>query len=143
MSRAFFIIAVLAAGLASAQDIVQARQSGFKKMGAAMKVIAEQLKSDAPDLARITSAAQTVSAGAHEQPSWFPSGSGRESGVETDALPYIWQDTAKFSALSSQLGVESGNFATAVASNDIAAVRARFKILADVCSTCHKSFRAD
>jgi cytochrome c556 len=143
MSRALLVFALLAAGLASAEDVVQTRQSGFKKMGAAMKVIAEQLKSDAPDLVRIASAAQTVSAGAHEQPSWFPSGSGPKPGVETDALPHIWEDTAKFSALSSQLGVESSNFATAVASNDIAAVRTRFKVLADVCSGCHKSFRAD
>ncbi len=31
------------------QDVVDTRQSGFKKMGAAMKAISEQLKTDAPD----------------------------------------------------------------------------------------------
>jgi cytochrome c556 len=155
-SRAFLVTAAFAVALSplgsataddsavpAVQDVIQARQSGFKKMGAAMKIISEQLKSNAPDLAKIASAAQTISAGAREQPSWFPAGSGPESGVETDALPHIWQDAAKFTALSGQLGVETGNFSKAVTSNDVAAIRAGFKALADVCSTCHKSFRAD
>src|SRR3954471_17988189 len=109
MRRAFVVIAVLGAGLATlgagivraddsavpAQpDIVQTRQSGFKKMGAAMKVITEQLKSDTPDLPKISAAAQAIGTGAREQPSWFPTGSGPESGVETDALPHIWEDVA-------------------------------------------------
>lgn len=158
MKRASIVIAALGAALAAAgahvasaldsaapaaPDVIQTRQAGFKKMGAAMKLITEQLKSDAPDLAKLTAAAQAISTGAHEQPAWFPAGSGPEAGVDTDALPHIWQDAAKFTALSNQLGVESGNFSTAVASNDLAAIRTRFKALADVCSTCHKSFRAD
>ena len=127
----------------SAQEVIDARHSGFKKMGAALKVIAEQLKADAPDLAKITAAAQAIDAGAKQQPGWFPAGSGPESGLETDALPHIWKDTSKFSALSSQLGIESGRFTAALATQDIAAVRTQFKVLADACSTCHKSFRAD
>ena len=127
----------------SAQDVIEARQSGFKKMGAALKSIAEQLKTDAPDLAKITAAAQAIGAGAREQPNWFPAGSGPESGLETDALPHIWKDTAKFAALSGQLGVESGHLTAAIAVKDVAAIRTQFKVLADVCASCHKSFRAD
>lgn len=155
MNRHFRVLAVLIAMLAigsavasevaasSMQDIIETRRSGFKKMGAAMKSIAEQFKTDAPDLVKITAAAQVISAGVRDQPGWFPAGSGPESGIETDALPHIWQDTAKFAALSHQLGVESGNFASAVAGKDVAAIRTQFKVLAEVCSTCHKSFRAD
>jgi cytochrome c556 len=127
----------------SAQEIIDARQSGFKKMGAAMKAISEQLKTDAPDVAKMTTAAQAIGAGAKEQPGWFPAGSGPESGFETDALPHIWKDTAKFTALSGQLATESGNLSAALASKDVPAIRAQFKVLADVCSSCHKSFRAD
>jgi cytochrome c556 len=155
MSR---LVAALALGLAllttgsagasngaesSAQDIIQARQSGFKKMGAAMKSIAEQLKTDAPDLAKMTAAAQVIAAGSADQPNWFPAGSGPESGFETDALPHIWKDTSKFTALSGQLAVESGHFTAAMASKDVAAIRTQFKVLAEVCAGCHKSFRAD
>jgi cytochrome c556 len=127
----------------SAQEIVEARQSGFKKMGAAMKAIAEQLKTEAPDVAKISTAAQAVEAGTKAQPGWFPAGSGPESGLETDALPHIWQDTSKFTALSGQLATQSAHLTAAVAGKDLAAIRTQFKVLAEVCSTCHKSFRAD
>jgi cytochrome c556 len=128
---------------ASVQGVIETRRSGFKKMGAAMKSIATELKTDAPDVAKITAAAQAVTAGAKEQPHWFPAGSGPESGLDTDALPHIWKDTVKFSALSSQLGVEAGNFSAALGGKDVATLRTQFKVLSDVCATCHKSFRAD
>lgn len=128
---------------ASVQSVIDTRRSGFKKMGAAMKSIAAELKTDAPDVAKMTTAAQAVSAGAKEQPNWFPTGSGPESGLDTDALPHIWKDTAKFSSLSSQLGVEAGNFSAALSGKDVATIRTQFKVLSDVCATCHKSFRAD
>ncbi len=153
MNRTLFAagVVLLAIGSATAsegsapsvQDVITTRQSGFKKMGAAMKSIAEQLKTSAPDLAKMTAAAQVIGAGTREQPNWFPSGSGPESGVDTDALPYIWKDSSKFTALSGQLSIESGHLTTAMASKDVAVIRTQFKILADVCSSCHKSFRAD
>jgi len=145
----FFVLLAIGAAVASesndasVQSVIDTRRSGFKKMGAAMKSIAAELKTDAPDLAKMTSAAQAVSAGAKEQPNWFPAGSGPESGLDTDALPHIWKDTAKFSSLSSQLGVEAGNFSAALSGKDVATVRTQFKVLSDVCATCHKSFRAD
>lgn len=127
----------------SPQDVIDARQSGFKKMGAAMKAISEQLKTDAPDLTKLTAAAQAIDVGTKAQPAWFPAGSGPESGVETDALPHIWKDTQKFTALSGQLATESGHLTAAIATKDLAAIRTQFKALSEVCSTCHKSFRAD
>jgi len=127
----------------SVQDVIDARQSGFKKMGAAMKAVSEQLKSGTPDLAKITAAAQAISIGAREQPNWFPAGTGPESGLQTDALAHIWKDTAKFSALSGQLGTEATGFTAAVSTGDLTAIRTQFKVLSEVCSTCHKSFRAD
>ncbi len=113
MSRAVVVVslALLAMGSAAASDssdtsvqaVIEVRQAGFKKMGAAMKSIAAELKTDAPDLTKMTAAAQVIALGAKEQPAWFPAGSGPESGLETDALAHIWKDTAKFATLSSQL----------------------------------------
>jgi cytochrome c556 len=153
MSRALLVtsLALLAVGVAAASDsgdtsvqaVIEARQAGFKKMGAAMKSIATELKTDAPDLAKLTAPAQAIALGAKEQPAWFPAGSGPESGLETDALAHIWKDGAKFGSLSTQLGIESGKLTSALAGQDVAAVRTQFKVLADVCATCHKSFRAD
>jgi cytochrome c556 len=130
-------------GAPAVKDVIEARHVGFKKMGAAMKEIGAQLKTDAPDLPKMTAAAQAIDAGAKQQPNWFPPGSGPESGAETDALPHIWKDTSKFSTLSGELATEAGNLSSALASKDVAAIRTQFKVLSDVCSTCHKSFRAD
>ncbi len=104
-------------------------------MGAAMKVITEQLKSDAPDLPKIAAAAQTIGTGAREQPSWFRVR--QRTGVRRRyRRPARTGRTLPGSRhCRGQLGVESSNFSAAVASNDVAAIRVRFKVLAEVC--CH------
>src|SRR4051812_30774444 len=81
---------------ASPQTVIETRRASLKKMGAAMKAIVEQLKTGAPDTAKMAAAAQAISAGAEPLISWFPVGSGPESGADTDALPHIWEDRAKF-----------------------------------------------
>jgi cytochrome c556 len=131
------------AGPASPGAVIEIRQQGFKKMGAAMKALNEQLKIGAPDPARVTAAIEAISAGAQAQSEWFPAGSGPESGAETDALAHIWKDRAKFDSLATRLVAESKSLAAAAAANDAAALRAQAKVVADTCSTCHRSFRAD
>ncbi|MFL6548163.1 MAG: c-type cytochrome [Povalibacter sp.] len=128
---------------ASAQATIHTRQQGFKKMGAAMKSIVEQTKTGAPDAAKIASAAQEISSVAPQISSWFPAGSGSEAGIDTDALAFIWQQRAKFDANANQLVAESKSFASALAGADLATLKTRTKTLADVCSSCHRSFRAD
>jgi cytochrome c556 len=130
-------------GSESLQTVIEMRQQGFKKMGAAMKAIIDQLKSAAPDNARMTAAAQAISSGAGEQFSWFPAGSGADDGMETDALPHIWEDRAKFDSIANQLISESKKLVVAMSGTDPAAARAQAKVVGDVCATCHRSFRAD
>lgn len=125
------------------QAAIENRQAGFKKMGAAMKALADQLKTDAPASAVLVASSQAVVAHAQEQFRWFPAGSGAESGVETDALPNIWKDRARFDALAEQLTAETRMLAATVARNDLAAVKAQVKAVGSVCSDCHRSYRAD
>ncbi len=127
----------------SPQAVIEMRQETFKKMGAGMKLIAAQLKTDAPDSARMTAAAQFISAHAGEIPHWFPAGSGRETGIDTDALPYIWKDRARFDSIANQLVPEAKRLVVVIGGNDIEALKAQVKVVGDVCGTCHKSFRAD
>ncbi len=128
---------------ASPQAVIETRRASFKKMGAAMKGIVEQLKTDAPDNARLVTAAQVISSGAEELLHWFPAGSGTEAGIETDALPYIWKDRAKFESIANRLLPESKTLAAAISGKDLAAIRTQVKVVAEVCSSCHHSFRAD
>jgi cytochrome c556 len=123
------------------QATIETRQAGFKKMGAAMKLIVTQLKSDAPDSAQIATATQVIRSGAEAALHWFPAGSGPEAGSDTDALPYIWQERAKFDALANRLAAESKTLASSA--TDLAALRSQVKVVGEVCSSCHRSFRAD
>lgn len=131
------------ADAAAAQIVIETRQAGFKKMGAAMKSIVEQSKTDAPDKARMAAAAQVIDSYTADISGWFPAGSGPEAGVDTDALPYIWEARAKFDSITGQLGPEAKNLQTALSGDDLAAIRAQVKTLSGVCSTCHRSYRAD
>ena len=112
-------------------------------MGAAMKTINDQLKSDTPDRVKIGAAADAISAGAPLVAGWFPMGSDAASGVETDALDHVWKDQAKFKALSERLIAESKNLLAAVSTSEPASLKPQVKAVGEVCSTCHRSFRAE
>jgi len=127
----------------SPQASIETRQQGFKKIGKAMKTIVDQLKTDAPNTATMTEAAAVIDSGAPQVIRWFPAGSGPEAGIETDALPYIWKDRAKFDSTADRLVSESKKLSAVLSGADLAAVRVQAKAVGDVCSTCHRSFRAD
>lgn len=142
-------VSIVVSHFASAEDAatpqatIEARQEGFKKMGAAMKAITEQLKGDAPNAATLAASMQAIAAGAEKVSQWFPAGSGADAGVETDALPNIWTDRAKFDSMTKELGVEVKSLSASIATSDLAGMRAQLKRTAGACSTCHRSFRAD
>jgi cytochrome c556 len=123
----------------SAAAAVEARQAGFKKMGAALKAISEQLKAESPDASTLTAPAQALVVFAEKMPHWFPAG----SGAETDALPNIWTDRARFDALANDLLDEAKSLSATIAANNLAAVREQAKRTGAACSACHRSYRAD
>jgi cytochrome c556 len=123
----------------SAAAAVEARQAGFKKMGAALKAITEQLKTGSPDPSTLAAPAQALVGFAEKVPHWFPAG----SGAETDALPNIWTDRARFDALAKDLLAEVKNLSATLAANDLAAMKEQAKRTGAACSACHRSYRAD
>ena len=127
----------------SAAAVIETRQAGFKKMGAALKALGDQVKLATPDTAVLARAAAAIAAGAEAQRDWFPAGSGPGSGSETDALPGIWTDRARFDDLALKLAAESKSLVERVGSSDAAAIAAQVKTVGAACSACHKSFRAD
>ncbi len=122
---------------------IAARQAGYKKMGAAMKAINDQLKTDAPAKAVMLAAAQTIAATAKEQPRLFPAGSGPAAGVATDALPAIWTARATFDGQMTKLIAESGKLVAVINGGNIDAIRVQAKATGGTCAACHKQFRAD
>jgi cytochrome c556 len=158
ISRLFRIasLALTLAGLATAGTLaatpapapapkaaIAARQAGYKKMGAAMKAINDQLKTDAPARGVLAASARTIAATAREQANLFPAGSGPTAGVPTDALPNIWTDRATFTAQMNKLIAESGKLVTVVNGGNLDAIRAQAKATGGTCGGCHRQFRAD
>lgn len=125
------------------QAAITTRQAGFKKMGAAMKALNDQLKADAPAKAVMVASAQTIAMAAREQGKLFPAGSGASAGVKTDALPAIWSDRANFDAQMSKLVAESAKLVTVTNGGDAAAIRVQTKATGAVCGGCHRQFRAE
>ncbi|RJG56277.1 cytochrome c [Sphingobium terrigena] len=122
---------------------IAARQAGYKKMGAAMKALNDQLKNDAPAKAAMVAAAQTIAATARDQSRLFPAGSGPTAGVPTDALPNIWTDRATFDGQMAKLVAESGKLVGIVNGGNADAIRAQAKATGGTCAACHRQFRAD
>ncbi|MDI1295709.1 MAG: cytochrome c, partial [bacterium] len=122
---------------------IAARQAGYKKMGAAMKALNDQLKSDAPAKAAMVAAAQTLAMTARDQPKLFPKGSDATAGVPTDALPNIWTDRATFDGQMAKLIAESGKLVGIANSGNVDAIRVQAKATGATCAACHRQFRAD
>ena len=137
-----FQVAGAADDAGSPRGIIEARRATLKKMQAAIKAIVQELKSDTPDKARLSAAAQFIDTNAGQLAGWFPPGTGPEAGVETDALADIWKDRARFESLATRLTTESKAFGATLAGTDVAAIRTQSKVLTEVCAGCHKSFRA-
>lgn len=118
-----------------------ARHQNFKKQGAAFKAINDELKKGAPDKAGIARNAAALKTLAGQLPSWFPKGSGRESGFKTDAKPEIWGDAAGFQAAVNRLQVESSKLSQVAAAGDIGAVKAQVRATGGACKNCHDKYR--
>ena len=148
LATAVAALAVAGSGIAapaplSPQGAITVRQAGFKKMGAAMKALNEQLKSGAPAKGPVAAYAQTIAATAREQGRLFPAGSGPTAGIKTDALANIWTDRATFDAQMTKLVAESGKLAAVTSGGDMDAIRVQAKATGAVCAACHRQFRAD
>lgn len=136
------LAAVCAASAFAQKEVMHERHEGFEDMGASMKAINGELKSDAPDIAKIDKNAEIIAALAVKVPGWFPAGSGPEAG-KTDALPYIWKNPEKFSKATDDFVAASKAFTAATKGTDVAAIKTQFMALKDTCGSCHDSFRAD
>lgn len=120
---------------------IEARQKSLKEMGAAMKTISDQMKSGAPALDQIRPAVQTIKTHSTELPTWFPAGTGPESGVKTEALAKIWEDQPTFQAAAQRLADEAAKLSDVATGEDIAAVGAQVGATGAACKNCHENFR--
>ena len=135
----------VANGTATVADhtaIMKARHEHYEAMGDAMKAIGGQLKASAPSVPIIQQHAATIANYGPQILTWFPEGSGPESGRKTRAKAEIWSDAATFRQRAQSFEAEANRFKAAAQSGDLAAIRAGQKSLGDSCKSCHDRFRA-
>lgn len=127
----------------TAKEQIEARQAGLKKIGKAFKTISDNLKLDTPDIAAIQEAAASIPTATEGMADWFPEGTGPDSGVETDALPAIWESKEDFLAKESAFQEAVTKLVAATETGDVAAIGAAFKETGGTCKACHDKYRLD
>ena len=144
--RAAPLALLLAAGGAAAAlsgaDAAKERIAHMKGMGAAAKVLTEELKSGAPDAAIVKVQTAKIAASAKALPTWFPAGSGPESGVKTRALPLIWSQPSQFAAKAQALAAAADKLNAVAQAGDMAGVGPATSQVGAACKSCHEVFQA-
>ena len=146
MRRLMFAVAALAglsATFAMAQaptpaDLIKTRQDNYKAVGGAFKGIMDQARAPAPDLAQIKADSAKLKILAAGLPTWFPVGTGPESGVKTAAKPEIWSDSAGFAAAVKGL---QDAVAQLDATTDVDSAKAAAMDVGKACGACHSKYR--
>lgn len=133
---------VLANGL-TVKAQIEARQEGFKAVGGEFKTINDQLRSGSPDLAAIQAAAAKLPEVIDGAGEWFPEGTGPESGVETEALPIIWEEPEDFEAKTSDFVLAVQALDAAAQTGELPAIQAAVQSTGGTCKACHDKYRLD
>jgi cytochrome c556 len=129
------------ASASNPQEIYEARRANFKEIGGSFQAINRELKSDAPDLARIRTEAAALAARAEQLPTWFPIGSGPDVVAATRAKQEIWTDSAGFRRAHETLLERARRLSQEAEGGDLAAIQAAGQALGGACGGCHQAFR--
>lgn len=128
---------------ADTESIVKARQANFKKIGASMKALGEEVKGGTADSDRAKAAIATIVELTADIPEWFPEGSGPVSGVKTKALPVIWEKWSDFEAIAKQINVDASLVKTRIDAGSVDNINGPLRRVASSCKTCHETFKAE
>lgn len=121
--------------------VIEARQANFKAMKEANDALKREVEADSPDPAVFRANAGVLINHAANIAGGFPAGSGPEAGVETEALPAIWERKAQFDARARTLQDVLQQFSVTAAGSDMAATVAGVAQVGDACRECHEEFR--
>lgn len=117
------------------------RHENFKAQGAAFKGILDELKKDSPDMKLLAGNSTKLKTLASQLPTWFPKGSGVESGMKTDAKAEVWTDAAGFASAANRLQVETSKLQALGAAGDLAGFKGQVRAVGGACKNCHDKYR--
>jgi cytochrome c556 len=132
-------VAVVASGVAVAQDAIAKRKELMKGVGGATKQSVQMVKGETPfDAGKAKSAMDTIHTNWAEFAKLFPKGS--ETGGKTTAAPKIWQSFEDFEAKGKQMAADAAA-ASAAAAQGLEPFKAAFTAVAKNCKGCHQEYR--
>jgi cytochrome c556 len=140
------LILVLAAGVLTAaaatrrddaDQLIAARQAGFKLQGAAFGGMKGVIDAKG-DVKTQAFAAGAIGAWARALPGLFPAGS---DGGTTKALPTVWSDRAGFEKAAATLALEAGKLADIAKTGDQPSFATQWGVVRGACSACHDKYR--
>ena len=128
----------------AAEDALEARQGFMKMLSINMGALAGMAKGEiAYDAAAATTAGNNIEAlTKYTVPALFIEGTSPDDGVETEALPAIWENSEDFAAKYAALG-EAAMGAGAAAGGGQEAVGPVVQQLGEACKACHDDYRKD
>jgi cytochrome c556 len=136
--------AVLLVAAVNPQVDIPKRQAGMKQVGRTFKGINDQLHSGAPDADALRLGAAQLASLARQVPSWFPKGTGPETGVKTEAKADIWTHQADFRAKAAALATATSALADAAkGSSDPAVLTPLVRQVGAACKACHTAYKTE
>lgn len=123
--------------------VIEDRQATFERISDALKSVRAQLETDTPDFAVISAGAEEIRAESRKIAGFFPEGTGRSSGADTEALDTIWEQPAQFSAAIDRFLAAGEGVVAAARSRSAPLVSSAVEQLGGACRNCHDSFRLD
>lgn len=132
-------VAVIASGVAVAQDPIAKRKAHMKEVGGATKESGQMVKGEIPyDAAKAKVNMEKISGSWGEFAKLYPKGT--ESGGETTAAPKIWESFADFDSKGKKMADDAAK--AAVASGQGAEpFKAAFGEVTKNCKSCHDDYR--
>lgn len=135
------VVAAATPLFAAPADMIRGRISGYRELGAAFKAVNDALRSPTPQTMLIQISARQIANASRAQYSWFPAGSGPETGQKTAARPDIWGQAARFKQAQDNFATEAAAFQRVAQGGNVDQIRAASRKLGGTCKSCHESFR--
>ena len=141
-AAALFVFASGAFAQPDKEAFMKERHHHFHEIGTAFKGVLDEFKKPDPSVAEIAKYTAVIDNLAPQVPSWFPAGTGPESGIKTQALATVWQKPADFKKDAADFALAAHNINTAAQSGNLDLVRTDIAPLGQSCKSCHETFRA-
>ncbi len=141
-AAAFLVVAGGALAQPDKAAFMKERHHHFHEIGAAFKGVLDEFKKPDPSVAEIAKYTAVIDTLAPQVPSWFPAGTGPESGIKTQALATIWQKPDEFKKDAAAFAVAAHTINADAQAGKLDAVRADINPLGQSCKSCHETFRA-